>query len=139
MRRYESYVSSLAVLSQASSQDLSNEFVMGGVIDKFRLQFELGWKLLKRLLAYEGEAIAATGSPRDILKAAHGYYDFLEEDVWLSMLRERNNSAHIYDGTAAKKLVATIIDSYIPAFCDLQKGLEERYGELLSLPDDEVR
>ena len=39
--------------SASPDQDLENEFVQGGVIDKFSLQFELGWKLLKALHAYE--------------------------------------------------------------------------------------
>lgn len=70
MKRYENYVSALNTLSTASEQDLENEFVQSGVIDKFSLQFELGWKLLKDLLAYEGDRSAATGSPRDIITAA---------------------------------------------------------------------
>ena len=70
MRKYENFASALKTLSTASSQDLENEFVQSGVIDKFSLQFELGWKLLKELLAYEGDRTAATGSPRDIIKAA---------------------------------------------------------------------
>ena len=90
MKKYENYVAALEVLRRAPEQDLSNEFVQSGVIDKFTVQFELGWKLLKRLLAYEGEAVAGTGSPRDIVKAAAALYDFMDEDAWLSMLRDRN-------------------------------------------------
>lgn len=54
MRKFENYSSALDVLSRAPQQDLENEFVQSGVLDKFSLQFELGWKLLKALLAYEG-------------------------------------------------------------------------------------
>ena len=71
MKKFDNYKSNLAVLSHAGEQDLSNEFIIGGIIDKFSLQFELGWKVLKELLRYEGVAIAATGSPREILKAAY--------------------------------------------------------------------
>ena len=46
MRRFEAYSSALGVLGTARDQDLSNEFVQGGIVDKFALQFELGWKLL---------------------------------------------------------------------------------------------
>ena len=60
-----------------------------------------GWKLLKRLLAYEGAPVAATGSPRDVVKAAAAIYDFMDEDVWLSMLRDRNKTMHIYDAAEA--------------------------------------
>lgn len=33
MRKFENYDDSLKVLREAPSQDLSNEFVLGGVID----------------------------------------------------------------------------------------------------------
>lgn len=135
MRKFDNYSSALDVLVTAPAQDLSNEFVQGGVIDKFSLQFELGWKLLKQLLAYEGDAVAATGSPRDIIKAASAYYDFMDEETWLSMLRDRNNTAHVYDGVAAKRLTETIITRYIPELVNLRAGLLARYGEMLTKPD----
>ena len=39
-------------------QDLTNEFIIGGIIVKFSLQFELGRKVLKELLRYEGVKIS---------------------------------------------------------------------------------
>lgn len=131
MKRFSNYESALAVLSTASEQDLDNEFIQGGVIDKFFIQFELGWKLLKALLAYEGDPVAASGSPRDIIKAAYAYYGFLDEGLWLQMLRARNDTAHIYDGERARRMVAVIIGSYIPEFERLRDSLVKRYGGLL--------
>lgn len=135
MRKFENYAASLDVLSRASEQDLDNEFVQSGIIDKFSLQFELGWKLLKHLLAYEGEAIAAAGSPREILKASSAYYDFMDEETWLAMLRDRNNAAHTYDGDAAAALVDRIILDYVPEYERLRSGLLGRYGSLLTEPN----
>ena len=66
MRKFDSYDSALETLTLAPNQDLENEFVQSGILDKLSLQFELGWKLLKALLSYEGDATAVTGSPRDI-------------------------------------------------------------------------
>lgn len=71
MKKYDNYVSNLDVLKHADEQELDNEFVISGIKDKFCLQFELSWKLLKELLTYEGRAEAATGSPREIIKAAY--------------------------------------------------------------------
>lgn len=48
----------LAVLRRAPQEDLENEFIISGSIDKFFIQFELGWKLLKELLAHEGKPAA---------------------------------------------------------------------------------
>jgi nucleotidyltransferase substrate binding protein (TIGR01987 family) len=118
----------LQVLSQASKQDLTNDFIISGVIDKFFIQFELGWKLMKELMQYEGRREGMTGSPRAIIKAAYVIYDFLDEEVWLSMLRDRNDMTHIYDGEAAKRLVDKIIAEYIPAFIDFGENIKRIYG-----------
>lgn len=129
MRKYDNYCSALETLQRAPQQDLSNEFVQGGIIGKFSLQFEQGWKLLKALLAYEGDAAGQTESPRDIIKAAWGMFDFLDEELWLSMLRDRNDTAHIYNAQLAQELIGRIIIAYLPAFIQLRDGVAARYGK----------
>ena len=133
MKKFDNYKSNLAVLSQAHNEDLENEFIISGIIDKFFIQFELAWKVLKELLRYEGSSIANTGSPREIIKASYAIYEFIDEKIWLSMLKERNDMTHIYDGNKAKELVAKIIGEYIPAFCCMQKEIEERYQGILDI------
>ena len=88
----------------------------------------MGWKVLKELLNYEGQAISATGSPKMILKTAFTIFDFMDEDIWLGMLKNRNDLTHIYDELAAKRLVGVILKEYIPEFVKMQKGIEEYYG-----------
>lgn len=128
MRRFDAYSSALRVLSRAGEQDLSNEFIQSGIVDKFSLQFELGWKLLKDLLRYEGVVEAASGSPRTVLKAAYRYFDFVDERIWLNMLQERSTIAHVYDSEALRRLISAILQSYIPAFCSLEREVVARYG-----------
>lgn len=77
MKKYENYVSNLRVLERADRESLDNEFIIGGIIDKFSIQFELGWKMLKELLCYEGSRVSAIGSPRSIIKEAYTVYLFL--------------------------------------------------------------
>lgn len=132
MKKLDNYRSALNVLVEAPMQDLSNEFVTGGIVNKFNLQFELGWKLLKALLAYEGAREAASGSPRDIIKAAYRYFDFIDEGLWLDMLRDRNDTTHIYDESRLHKLVDNVITSYIPEFQRVLAAVDTRYGEDLS-------
>lgn len=132
MKKFENYNRNLNVLLRAEKEDLENEFIIGGIIDKFFIQFELGWKVLKDLMKYEGKSIANTGSPREIIKAAYAMYDFMDEAVWLSMLRKRNDMTHIYDGNAAKELVTVILEEYIPAFVKLRDGIAEYYGDTIN-------
>ncbi len=119
----------MEVLARSSQQDLENEFIVSGIIDKFFIQFELGWKLLKELLKYEGKTVGASGSPREVIKGAYACYDFLEEDIWLSMLKSRNDLAHIYDEEQAQRLLKTILEIYIPELGRLLAGIRKRYGD----------
>lgn len=131
MRRFDAYQSARSVLATASEQDLTNEFIQSGIVDKFSLQFDLGWKMLKDLLRYEGDADAATGSPRAILKAAYRYFDFIDEDAWLGMLRDRNSIMHVYDSEELQRLLARILNQYIPVFQQLGASVLARYGSEL--------
>lgn len=132
MKKFENFKENLKVLKEAGKQDLKNEFVTGGIINKFYIQFELSWKVLKELLVYEGVTEAANGSPREIIKAAYRTYDFINEETWLSMLSERNSTSHVYDKKAAKALVEKIISEYIDTFVDLEEHIEERYRNIIS-------
>jgi nucleotidyltransferase substrate binding protein (TIGR01987 family) len=136
MKKYDNYTSHLKVLQKAPAQDISNEFIVSGIIDKFTIQFELGWKALKELLIYEGVSAGKTGSPREIIKAAYKCFDFIDEEIWLTMLKERNNTSHIYDGKAAEKLAAEIIEKFIPAFEEVKEGIEKQYGVNLQELED---
>lgn len=131
MKKFDNFKSNLAVLSQADKEDLENEFIISGIIDKFFIQFELSWKVLKELLRYEGNSIANTGSPREIIKEAYKIYHFIDESIWLSMLKERNNMTHIYDGNEAKELVKKIINNYIPMFYFMKDEIERKYQDIL--------
>jgi len=132
MKKYDNFCNNLRVLAKASEQDLENEFIISGIIDKFFVQFELGWKLLKELIKYEGRPTAASGSPRMIIKEAYKMYDFIDENVWLEMLEQRNDLTHIYDGDKANKLVHLIMERYVPDFQKMEKSIFELYGECIN-------
>ena len=132
MKKFENFVANLEVLKRAKDEDLTNEFIISGIIDKFFLQFELSWKVLKELLSYEGRSVAKSGSPREILKAAYATYDYIDEDIWLEMLRARNDMTHIYNGEAARQMVKVILEKYIPVFVEMRERIEKDYGELVS-------
>ena len=131
LKKFDNFISNLNVLEKAENEDLNNEFILSGIIVKFFLQFELSWKVLKELLRYEGKSAANSGSPREILKAAYSVYDFIDEDIWLEMLKSRNDMTHIYDGETAKRLVDMILRKYIPAFEIMRKKIQEKYKDIL--------
>ena len=131
MRRFDEYCRHLKVLQRAWQEDLSNEFIVSGIIDKFFIQFELDWKVLKNLLSYEGSPVGKTGSPREVIREAYRYFGFMDEEIWLGMLKERNDTAHIYDGEAAQRLAGKIIKEYTGEFEIMRTNIRERYGKQL--------
>lgn len=42
MKKFDNFVSNLEILQKAEQEDLKNEFIISGIIDKFFIQFELG-------------------------------------------------------------------------------------------------
>ncbi len=85
------------------------------------------------MLRYEGRSIASSGSPREIIKASYEIYDFLEEDIWISMLRDRNNMTHVYDGDEARELAQRILDCYIPTFVHMKEEIEAKYQDIFDI------
>ena len=84
MKKFDQYVSHLRILSRAFDEDLTNDFIVSGIID---------------------------------------------ESVWLGMLRDRNDTTHIYNEEAARQLVNKVLDNYIHEFQVLEMKIKERYSD----------
>ena len=126
-RKYQEFTNCLKVLEQSDREmPDTDEIYRMGVIGQFNLAFELAWKALKEVLSLYGVAEAATGSPREIFKAAYGLGWLTEERVWLEMLKNRNAAIHIYDEEKAQKLIKAIFGEYMEALQVLREKLAER-------------
>lgn len=81
-----------------------------GTIQRFEFAIELTWKSLKRVLADEG---IESATPREAIAQAFLARWIDDETLWLSMLRDRNTTSHLYDEETAEKIYARIGD-YTP-------------------------
>lgn len=127
MKKFESFSSCLTVLAQADKNlAKQNEIYRMGIIGQFNLTFELAWKALKEILELHGVADAATGSPRDIFKAAYKLGWLSDEKIWLDMLKKRNIAVHVYDEERAVTVTNVIFTEYISALQELSKELSKR-------------
>jgi len=91
----------------------------------FNLSFYLSWKVMKDIITeYHGVLEYPTGSPRETLRMARSV-GLIENDMWLEMLRTRNNLAHDYDGELAKKYFEAITSRYC---CLLEKFMQKAAG-----------
>ena len=78
----------------------------------FNLSFDLSWKVMKDIIReFHGALEYPTGSPRETLRMAHSV-GLIDDDLWLEMLRARNNLAHDYDGELALKYFESITLKY---------------------------
>ena len=66
-----------------------------------------------------------------IIKAAYSVWDFIDEELWLEMLKARNDLSHMYNEAAARNLVENILNKYIGEFQRLRMCMQEQYGEML--------
>ena len=131
MKKLDNFSNCLEVLKGADFEKANNdEIYRTGVIGQFNLTFELSWKALQAVLRLHGAAEADTGSPREILQIGYklGFID--DSAVWLSMLKQRNLSVHIYNEDEIDELILLIRDSFIPAFVELRDTLIEKTENL---------
>lgn len=127
INRYRSFCRSLDNLSDAKGKDSGDKFVLSGTVQMFNLSFDLAWKVMKDIITeYHGALDYPTGSPRETLRMAHSV-GLIEDDIWMEMLRARNNLAHDYDGELAVKYFRKITSDYYPLMDDLRKKAVEYY------------
>ncbi len=131
MKKLENFSNCLDVLKGAD-YELANEndIYRTGVIGQFNLTFELAWKALQAVLRLHGAEDAETGSPREILRIGYKFGFVKDSAVWLTMLKKRNTSVHIYNEDEIDEMLLLIRDSFTPAFIALEKTLCEKLNEV---------
>lgn len=96
-------------LSEALAEDsIENPLAIDGTIQRFEFAIELFWKVLKKYLAQEGINVK---SPKDALKEAFSIDLLEDEETWLQMISDRNETSHTYNDEIAQKIYSHI-DSY---------------------------
>ncbi len=91
-----------------------------GVIQRFEFTFELLWKTLRLFLLDEG---IITKSPKEALKEAFRFGLIKDEDIFLDMLEDRNQTSHIYSEEISKEIVLRIKKFYLSKLTELSKEL----------------
>lgn len=94
-------------------------------VKRFEFTFEMAWKACKRALDYFGFDCK---SPRECLREAYAQGILSDESTWLSMLEQRNLSAHVYDEISVGEINNDLI-KYLDAFEKLKEKLSEKYKE----------
>lgn len=87
----------------------STDINIDGTIQRFEFTFELAWKLIHAIAAYQGKEEEAR-NPRNAFR--YGAYVGLinEVETWFSFLNARNSTVHLYNKTASRKVYNQIRD-----------------------------
>lgn len=120
---FEKFLKALKKLDEGikkAKDQLDND----GVIQRFEFTFELTWKTLRLYLLAEG---INTNSPKEALKAAYRFGLIEDEEIFLDMLTDRNQAAHIYSEDFSKKTITRIKKNYLNAFQKLSKEIKKRF------------
>ncbi|MDC0344933.1 nucleotidyltransferase substrate binding protein [Alphaproteobacteria bacterium] len=109
---------------QRAIHEPESDIVRDATIQRFEFTFELFWKTLKKILAYEGDP---STSPRETLKKAYQNKIIDDEVTFLQMLEDRNKTTHIYNQEMAQKIYTNIKDN-APKIDVAIKNLSNKYG-----------
>lgn len=114
--KFNKALSRLNIGIKKAKDQLDND----GVIQRFEFTFELLWKTLRLFLLSEG---IITKSPKEALRESFRFGLIKDEEIFLDMLDDRNQTSHIYSEDVSKAIVRRIKKFYIPKLNELSQEL----------------
>ena len=114
-QRLESYhkaLSRLAEIVNASKLRALNDFERDGLVQRFELTHELSWKLMKAYAEYQG--YDGIGGSRDATRKAFELNLIPDGQIWMDMIKSRNETSHNYNGDIACDVVDNILNVFYP-------------------------
>lgn len=116
---YEQLKSGVELAKSRALSDLEKQ----GLIQSFEFTHELAWNVLKDYFYYQGDA-SITGS-RDATREAFSRGLISSGDVWMEMIKSRNQTSHTYNKKIADDIVAKIINQYFALFKEFRHSMED--------------
>ena len=134
MKKFEQFKSAYESIVRNNKIGDFSEVYVSAITSDFDRLFELAWKTMKEYMYKNlGMHAAKTGSPKEILSLAHNQGIIKDGAVWLEMLQNRNDDAHIY-----RLSVAVIYKSKIEeVYLGYMKELIDYFKDVI--PDEQIQ
>lgn len=127
LQRFDNYQKALTQLTKFIDRGDLNELEEQGLIQAFEYTYELGWKLLKDYLLYQGTQ-NIYGS-RDAIREAFAVGLIANGEGWMKMLQDRNRTTHTYNEEVAAAIANNIRQIYFAQFVDLKERFDQFASE----------
>ena len=122
--RFEHFEKSYKLLEKYINQENKTELENAGLIQFFKMTFELSWKLLKDYLESIGFEVK---SPRETIKKAFQIELIDDGHIWMDALLNKNITIHTYYEELAEEIVKDIKERYFGQFKKLYQKLKKDY------------
>lgn len=144
-QRFSNYVKALDKLTQAVEyikknvseedpeeeedwDDILDEIIKEGLIQRFEYTHELAWNVMKDYATYQGNP--NVGGSRDATREAFQLQLISDGKVWMDMIGSRNKTSHTYNEETANEIYSKILNEFYPAFLKFRNIMEtKRNGE----------
>ena len=100
-----------------------SELERQGLIQVFEFTHELAWKTIKDF--YEDQGETGVQGSRDVSRIAFSRGLIEDGEIWMDMIKSRNQSSHTYNEETADEIISAIIENYADEFLSLQKQLNK--------------
>ncbi len=123
LQNYEAGLKQLTVAIEISAQRQLNDLEKQGTIQVFEFTHELAWNLLKDYFEDQGNS-SITGS-KDATREAFRRGLISNGDIWMEMIKSRNQSSHTYNQEVSKNILIKIINDYHNEFVTLLSKMKK--------------
>lgn len=116
------YRDSESLKENEDADDMLNDLIKQGLIQSFEFTHELAWNVIKDYAAYQGNP--EIGGSRDATREGFSMGLIENGEVWMEMIKSRNETSHTYDEDTATEIFDKIIGEYFPAFKSFQQKMK---------------
>ncbi len=127
IQRFENYEKALRrlaeIVNESNKREL-NDFERDCIVKRFEFTFECSWRLMKSYAESQGED--EIGASRDSIRRAFKLHIIDDGDVWMEMIKWRNETSHNYNGEVADTAIDNIRQTFYPlmvTFCHKMASL----------------